>query len=277
MEAGNLFGPLITLVAALVTMSAPQAAGLLRGFDDDGTIYEAARMSESNDKNWWVNSGAYFHRSGGIGMTVQGELADQDQWRLLYAESNPVDTDGGYHPQNLLRLVTRSKFKNFTQQVYFNIEQVNLSDSPNRNESNGVLFFHRYRDGNNLYYAGIRVDGHAVIKKKLNGQYSTLNSVGIYPGNYDRVFKPNLIPTRQWIGLRTVISDRSYGKVAIALYLKDDLLGPDWTKVLEVEDTGFSGAPLLKEGYAGIRTDFMDIRFKDYEAIENTAADDPAR
>ncbi|WP_317963335.1 hypothetical protein [Methylocaldum szegediense] len=274
---GNLFGPLTVLIAALVTMSAPQAAGLLKGFGGDGTVYEAARMSESNDKDWWVNSGAYFHRSGGIGMTVQGELAGQDRWRLLYATTNPVDTDGGYHPQNLLRLVTRSKFKNFTQQVYFNIERINLSDSPNRNESNGVLFFHRYRDGNNLYYAGIRVDGHAVIKKKLNGQYSTLNSVPIYHGAYDRASKPNLIPTHQWIGMRTAISDGSDGKVVIALYLKDDLLGPGWTKVLEAEDTSTAGAPLLKEGYAGIRTDFMDIRFKDYEAIENTPAGDSGR
>lgn len=70
-------------------------------------------------------------------------------------------------------------------------------------------------------------------------------------------------------------SDRSDSKVVIALYLKDDLLGPDWTKVIEVEDTGSSGAPLLKEGYAGIRTDFMDIRFKNYEAIENPAIAKP--
>ncbi|MGX2032092.1 MULTISPECIES: hypothetical protein [Methylocaldum] len=268
MDAVSLFKPLTMFVAAVGMIAAPSASGFSDGFDSDVVLYETADMSDSNDNDWWLNSGAYFYRSGGIGMTVQGKLADDDQWRLLYATTNPVDTDDGYRPQNIFRLVTRSKFKNFTQQVYFNIERINASGSPNRNESNGVLFFHRYQNGDNLYYAGIRVDGYAVIKKKLNGKYYTLKTVGIYQGGYDRVSKPNLIPTNQWIGLRTVISDNAAGNVIIALYLNDPLLGADWTKVLEVEDTGSPVAPLLNEGYAGIRTDFMDIRFDHYEAIE---------
>ena len=37
-----------------------------------------------------------------------------------------------------------------------------------------MLLFNRYQDGQTLYYGGVRVDGAAVIKKKLAGVYTTL-------------------------------------------------------------------------------------------------------
>jgi hypothetical protein len=229
-------------------------------------IGEAGKMDDSLDPHWWLNSGAYLYRTGEITATPQGELAGNDPFRLLYADANPIDTDNGYHPQNILRLVTRAKFKNFRQQVFFNIKRINASASPNRNPSNGILFFHRYQDGGTLYYAGIRVDGQAVIKKKFHGEYTTLKSVAVYPGVYNHDTHPNLLPVNRWIGMRTLTTDNANGNVDIALYLKDNPLGPDWVKVLEVEDTG--AGRILNEGHAGIRGDFMDIQLGGYSAVE---------
>lgn len=266
----SLFKLFYILVLSVLAMPAFSGA-FMDNFDDGhaSVINETGAMAESLDSRWWLNSGGYIYRTGNTASTIHGDLVDTDPFRVMYSRSNPSDTDNGYHPQNLLRWVTRAKFKNFTQQVFFNINKINLSTSSNRNQSNGVFFFHRYQDGKNLYYLGIRVDGAAVIKKKLDGQYYTLKSVQIYPGNYHHDTLPNLLPTERWIGLRTVIRDKANDMVSLVLYLNDKQLGPGWTKVIEVDDTGSDIDTLMDEGYAGIRTDFMDVSFDDYEAIED--------
>ncbi len=231
-------------------------------------ISEKGRKDKNTDQHWWLNSGAYVYRTREGTTTVQGRLADNDSFRRMYAKSNPIDTDNGYRPQNILRLVTSTEFTNFTQQVFFNIKQINTSDSPNRNQSNGVLLFHRYLDGDNLYYVGIRVDGYAVIKKKLRGKYSTLQSVRVYPGQYNRDTSPNLLPINRRIGIKTVIANNTKGNVDIQMYMNDSQLGPGWTKVAQVEDDGLYASRLLSKGHAGIRSDFMDVAFDNYEAIE---------
>ncbi len=231
-------------------------------------ITEASSMAESVDPQWWLSSGAYVYRTDGVITTVQGELAQNDRFRLLYAKSNPIDTDIGYHPQNLLRLVTLAQFKNFTQQVFFNIKNINSSNSPNRNQSNGVFLLHRYLNSDNLYYVGIRVDGNIVVKKKLDGVYYPLKSLAVYQGQYHRDTLPNLLPVNRWIGIKSVITDNTTGNVDIKVYLRDDLFGSGWIQVLEVEDAGIDGKRILNEGHAGIRTDFMDVSFEHYEAVE---------
>ncbi len=231
-------------------------------------IAETGKQKDALDPAWWLSSGARVHRTGKTVTTVQGKLADTDQFRLLYAASNPIDTDNGYRPQNILRLVTRAKFKNFNQQVFFNINQINTSKSLNRNQSNGVFFFNRYQDSNNIYYVGIRVDGSAVVKKKLNGRYYLLKSVAVYPGRYNRETLPNLLPIKRRIGIKTVIVNKANNNVDIKMYLNDNQLGSGWTKVLQIEDTGADVERILKRGYAGIRSDFMDVSFDSYEAIE---------
>jgi hypothetical protein len=236
---------------------------------DQPKLTEKNRANRHAAPNWWLNSGGYLYQTKNGASTVQGKLSNNDRFRLLYAKSNPVDTDNGYRPQNLLRLVTAAKFKNFTQQVYFNIKQINQSDSPNRNQSNGVLLFHRYLDGDNLYYVGIRVDGYAVVKKKLYGKYYTLKSTSVYSGNYNRDTLPNLLPTNQRIGIKTVISTNAKGIVDITMYLNDRQLGLGWTQILQVEDTGADAGLILKKGYAGIRSDFMDVVFDNYQASES--------
>lgn len=204
--------------------------------------------------------------ANGVGETIQGNLSALSPWHILYAANNPLDTDNGDHPQNIFRLVSRNTWQNYTEQAYFEIMRDNLSSSPNRNASNGLLLFNRYQNGDSLYYAGIRVDGAAVIKKKINGIYYTMAYKQIFPGTYDRTAHPNLIPKNTWIGLRTVVANNSNGTATIKLYTDVGKTGT-WTLVLQSEDDGVSfgrTAPITHSGFVGIRTDFMDVLFDDF-------------
>jgi len=216
-------------------------------------------MAESADPNFWVNSGGRLVLGNGFGHTVEGELASDDPWRVAYSRSSSTDTDGGYHPQNLFRLVTRHPYGDFTQTLTFTIRRVNRSASSNRNQSNGVLLFEHYLDGDNLYYAGVRVDGNAVIKKKLRGTYTTLGLVPVFPGSYDRARNPNLIPENRPVTIQTVTHTNADRSVEIALFV-------DGNPALDVRDGGTGGSPISSPGFAGIRTDFMDVEFDDYSA-----------
>lgn len=234
-------------------------------FNTEGKLQEAEKPSKSTSPYWWLNSGGVMDISEGKGATNQGNLPAISSWKILYNLSNPTDTDSGLRPQNIFRLVTRSKWQNFTEEVYFKINRLNLSESPNRNLSNGLLLFLRYQDGNNLYYAGVRVDGLAVIKKKIHGKYFTLAQEKIFEGNYDRLTNPNLLPKNVWLGLRSEISDQE-GQVNIKLFIDEKNTGL-YKLVLETKDTngGIDGGPISREGFAGIRTDFMDVEFKDFK------------
>ncbi len=234
------------------------------GLTQNGTITETGSMSESSSPSWWVNSGAYFYVQNGIGRTIAGKLPSSDVWRSLYASANPTDTDQGYVPQNIFRLVTKSTYKNLVQEGVFRIDNINMTDSPNRAEHNGFLFFNRYVDGNNLYYTGLRVDGHVIIKKKSKGTYTTLAENTVFPGTYNRSSNPTLIPKNQWIGLRSQIEDVGAGKVRIRVYMDEKNTGT-WKLIADTTDDGSKGgAAITQKAYAGIRTDFMDVEFKNY-------------
>jgi hypothetical protein len=240
------------------------------GFGGDCILEETDRMEKSASPDWWVNSGGWFVQADGAGSTWIGDAPSASRWRQAYRLSNPSDTDQGAHPQNLFRLITRSVWSDPEQQVYFRIRTDNLSPSANRNASNGVLLFSRYIDGDNLYYAGVRVDGYAVIKKKTGGAYTTLAETLWFPGTYDRAAVPNLIPHGSWIGLRTVI--HAEGNVLLfRLYIDPDQSG-FWSLALQVEDTLDPSNALSHPGYAGIRTDFMDVEFDDYSVEEPVSA-----
>jgi len=231
-----------------------------------GRLEETGSMEESPSLYWWLNSGGIVHVNDGEGQTIQGNLPRFNRWRIAYSLSNPDDTDDGYHPQNLLRLLTRNKWENFSQEAYFKINNYHLSPSVNRNASNGVVFFLRYKDSDNLYYAGLRVDGQAVIKKKLNGTYYTLASKPFYSGTYNRDTNPNLLPLGNWIGIRSNVKTSPDGTVSISLFVDRDHTG-QWEPVMEVIDNGtrFGRARIAGDGYAGIRSDFMDLQFDDYK------------
>ncbi len=225
-------------------------------------------MSESPSPYWWLNSGGVMHIRDNTGSTNEGEMPTLSKWRLLYKISNPRDTDNGYHPQNIFRLISRNIWQNFSESSYFRIVEENLSESYNRNVSNGLLLMSRYQDNNNLYYAGVRVDGTAVIKRKREGEYITLAQKKIFAGEYDRVSNPNLLPKNKWIGVRSDIKNYR-DTVVIYLYVDLDNNG-HWLRVLEAvdipSDTG--GVPIYQGGFAGIRTDFMDVEFRDFRVLD---------
>ncbi len=234
-------------------------------FRVDGAVNETGLMDDSTSPYWWLNSGGQFLLSGGLGMTLQGDLAVGSYWQKYYKIDNTIDTDGGIHPQNLFRLLTRSKWLSFEQQIDFKINKYNLSASTERYNPNGFLLFNRYLDGNNLYYTGVRVDGDVVIKKKIKGSYYTLAEKKFFTGTYNRTTNPNLIPLSTWIKMKSRIVTNTNGTVTISLFL-DSTNSGIWTKVLEVVDDGktFGGVVINSSGYAGIRTDFMDTAFDNY-------------
>ena len=234
-------------------------------FSSDGILQEAGSQQESTSPYWWLNSGAKLIISNGTGKTVQKELSSRDKWRLIYLSSNPIDTDNGYHPQNIFRLITRSKWQNSQEMAYFRVVRDQLSSSSNRDAYNGLLLMSRYQDGDNLYYTGIRVDGNAVIKKKINGEYYTLAYNKIFNGTYNKLSNPNLLPKDAWLGLKTKIVNTN-GKVNLKVYMDKNRTGT-WTLIAEANDDGRYGSPIINEGYAGIRTDFMDVEFDDFEML----------
>ncbi|MDB5178495.1 MAG: hypothetical protein JWN01_438 [Patescibacteria group bacterium] len=244
-------------------------------FRTSGTLAETGGMGESASPNWWLNSGGLVSFLNGYGQTIQGALPANSRWRQQYDKNNPADTDGGLHPQNIFRLVTRSRFRQLRQEVFFRVDADELSPSSQRAASNGVLLFNRYQDGNNLYYTGLRVDGHAVIKKKQSltkgagGTYFTMAEKPVFEGEYNRATKPNLLPKQTWIGLRSVVTTLANGTVDVQLWSDLGKTG-NWQPLLEATDDGrgFGGAPITADGYGGVRTDFMDVSLRQYSISE---------
>ncbi len=236
-------------------------------FDSVGSLNETGAMNESSSPYWWVNSGGRLTLDGSLGSTIKGATSITDSWRLAYAASNPVDTDGGAHPQNLFRLVTKSTWQNVSAQAQFYISADHFSTSPNRNASNGLLLMNRYADlGQTLYYAGIRVDGTAVIKKKYKGTYYTMAQKAVFPGTYGTPSNnKNLLPHNEWVSLKSEVVTSASGAVTIDLYMKR-ANETSWTKLLESTDSGQYGGtpPITAAGFEGIRTDFMDVQFNNY-------------
>lgn len=238
-------------------------------FSEDATLEESGAPEESSSPYWWVDSGGQLIQKDGVGMTIQGSLDDSSPWFSRYRANNPVDTDNGTHPQNIFRLVTKNSWRNFTEECYYMVTDSNFSASPNRNESNGLLLFNRYLDGDNLYYAGLRVDGQVTIKKKYKGTYYTMTLLPTLGGGlYNRMSNPNLIPMNIWIGLRSIVKDNPDGSVDITLYMNQ--AHGDWQLVAHAVDDGKQyGGPVIRgPGRAGIRTDFMDVKLDDYKIEE---------
>ncbi len=245
----------------------PSSSSLNYQFKVDGKLEEKGSMGLSSSPYFWLNSGGRLILEGGVGKTIQGKLGSTDYWRVLYGKNNALDTDGGYLPQNLFRLVTKNKWDNFEQSVKFNINKVNLTNTPNRGGYSGILLMTRYQDAANLYYAGVRMDGTSVIKKKYKGTYYTIASGPVFTSStpYDRDTNPNLIPTSKWMGLKTSAVTASDGSVTVKLFIDRNNSGT-WEQLLSVTDKpGTNGGnPITGSAHAGIRTDYMDVSFDDY-------------
>lgn len=236
-------------------------------FEREEYIEESDTLDHSASPHWWINSGGVLQIKNGTAQSIQDLLPQSNGWRRAYALSNPTDTDNGYRPQNVLRIITRNEWQDSRAEVYVKIRRENLTRSPNRNESNGIFLLNRYYDSDNTYYAGIRVDGSAVIKKKARGIYYEL---GYEPGvvaqgeRYHKTDNPNLIPKNNWIGLRMEVVNRGAHEVGIAFYIDLQREGV-WKEIVRVADDGTQGGRALREqGHAGIRTDFLDVEFDEY-------------
>ncbi len=238
---------------------------LLYTFNVDGVLYEAAPMSATKSPYWWLDSGAEIRIKDGVGATLQGDIDKSDPWYKEYRDTNAEDTDGGLHPQNLLRLVSRSMWDDVRVEASYFIVKDNLSTSVNRNESNGLLLMSRYQDdGQTLYYAGIRVDGTAVIKKKYKGTYYTMEQKQVFPGTYNHASSPNLLPHNTWIRLRSDTTTNTKGAVKVILSMKE-LPDGKWKQLISSVDDGQydKTPPITGSEPVGIRTDFMDVKFDD--------------
>jgi hypothetical protein len=249
------------LAAVAATVTSP----FHYAFKVDGILQEVGYMNESTSPYWWLNSGGYMYLRDGIGMTIQGDLPVNDPRRIYYEKYNSETTDYGYHPQNLFRLITRSKWQDFRQEVYFRITDYHVTDSGHRGGDNGLLLFSHYIDQDNLYYSGIRVDGTVVVKKKKAQQYYIIKNKPFFPGKYNRDTNPILIPKNTWIGIRSEVLNLPDGSVVIRLYVDVGRTGK-WILALSALDDGknYGGTAIRERAYAGIRTDFMDVLFDDY-------------
>ncbi len=235
-------------------------------FTTSGTLVETGAMNDSSSPYWWLNSGARMFFHDGVGSTIQGELPVTDTWAKLYAQNNPWETDNGLHPQNVFRLLSRPTWQNVSQKVSYRMNTYHLSTDEHRSASNGLLLFNRYQDGMNTYYAGVRVDGNAVIKKKKNGTYYSMKFSKAFPGAYNRNTNPNLLPLNTSIKLKTEVKNLDAKRVEIKLYMDVGKTGV-WKLIASAIDDGasYGGAAFTQAGHGGMRTDFMDVDFDDYE------------
>jgi hypothetical protein len=257
--------------------TAHAAGSLYYTFNVDGTLEESYPMESSSSKYFWLNSGGKLPIKSGIGGTNHGALPAADKWRVLYAKNNPLDTGDGYYPQNLFRWVTRSTWTNISQELPFRIDKLNKTNTPNRDGYSGVLLFARYAsDGQTTYYAGVRQDGTAVIKKKYKGTYYTMLQTGPIFSNgspYNKDTNPNLIPENKWMAIKFDVVNKADGTASLDLYLdKNYSVGTarTWTKVASAVDAPnkYGSTPVLPNNYAGIRTDYMDVSFDNYRLTE---------
>lgn len=246
---------LAVLLFALLGRLATRETAFTYPFDHPGVLHESESAVYSSSPHWWLDSGGKLIVADGLGKTLHGELPLHDPWRTRYARTSSGDTVGGRYPQNLFRLVTQKKSKNARAELTFRV----MHDNPGAgsNESNGVLLMLRYQDSDNLYYAGVRVDGQAVIKKKTAGTYHTLALEKIFPGS----FAPgtNLLPHATWLTIAAHITGDN--DVVISLYLKEDA---GWRMIAEARDSGIGGPPIVGTYPFGIRADFMDVEFDSF-------------
>ncbi len=265
---------LLAMIVPLILSSSPAGAeavltetSFTDDFSPDKSLIENHPITSSASPYWWVNSGGYAYWENGVGRTVYGDVAQPNDDPRLASYQPKANTDYGEHPQNIFRFVQRGNWGDYRQTMYYKIDRYIMSPNGSRTGHNGLLLFNRFIDSYNLYYTGIRVDGRAVIKKKTQGNYKTLANPKVLPGTWNRDTNPNLIPEGTWIGVRSEIKNVGAG-VSIKVFLDIGRTG-QWELIAEAFDDESQGGLVLTEpAHAGVRTDFMDVSFDDYEIID---------
>lgn len=247
-------------------------------FFHNDLLEETGDPAESDNEFWWLDSGARFFVSDGVGRTLAGNLSESSPWRERYRRSNSEDTDGGVRPQNIFRLFTRIPFHNVQEEAYFRMRAYDMDTSPNRNTSNGFSLISRYQDADNFYYGGIRVDGSAVIKKKVNGTYYELAHINSFLSGQNANEAMKLIARGVSIGIRFETVNTENGQVELRLSVhvpkessNQHATAGEWRDILvalDNKDNNTSSGAFVGSGLLGIRTDFMDAEIANYHAAE---------
>ncbi|MCA9308573.1 hypothetical protein KC980_03600 [candidate division WWE3 bacterium] len=210
---------------------------------------------------WNIVSGGILNIKKSVLSTNIGELNTQNPVYKLYQNKAPIDSDNGKHPQNLFKITTKRSYINSTQKITYKIKKLNLSDSPNRNNTNGIFLLSKYKNEQTYYKAGLRVDGNFIISRTLNGETQILAAKTYFLGDYDRTQTPYLINTSEEDLLKFETIETKDG-VMLKLYYRDTPKR-DWFTMLEVFDP--TDMAIVSKGKNGIQTDFMDVEFTNYK------------
>lgn len=242
-------------------------------FNSPGTLNQTATNDQSGSAYWWVSGGGQLVLEGGLGKTLQGTVPTTNPWNATYAKSQTATSDKGTHPQNTFALILRTPTLNLDQSVSVQINKDNLANTANRNPWNGIHLISRWQGDDTYYFAGIRADGHAVIKKKINGTYYTLAEKTLFPGTYSAATPEtaDLLPKNTWMNVRTATYTDASGNVHVELYVDQSQSGV-WQLTLSATDNGSQGNKIAAQGLSGIRSDFMDISMDNYKISNASAA-----
>jgi hypothetical protein len=255
-----LFPTLTASAATATTVSFPWNYT----FSSPGTLNQTATEPTSGSAYWWVSGGGQLIVNNGLGKTLQGDIPSSNPWNSVYAKSMAVTSDNGIHPQNIFSILLRTPSLDTDQSVSVQINKDNLANPENRDPWNGIHLISRWQDGNNYYFAGIRNDGHVIIKKKVNGLFYTLAEKTFFGGIYNATTNPSLLPKNTWINLRKVTSTDASGNTRIQLYIDQNQSGT-WTLALDTTDTGVQGVKITTQGLSGIRSDFIDMSMDNFK------------
>lgn len=227
-------------------------------FTSQAVVNETATMATSSSPYFWVASGGQFIITN-VANIPNPDLLSAGIYLGATIQGPSAATVTAYQ-QNDFRLIERFMRTNIMQEVHFNLRHINMAETPSRDADKGIFVYARYYDVSNHYYAGITLDGRAVIRIVTNGVMKTLASTPLYmaDGGYDRDTNPNVIPGKKWIGLSTH-ADLVGGKMHLSLDVGSIdsgrwIWGAMFTSIVD------SNPPVVLRGpcYGGIRSDYFD-------------------
>ena len=278
-KSGFIF-PFVCLLFLLIFAVSQTSAETTSLLSTSRTLTETSSPSGSPDANLWLKSGGKIIIANGEALSIQGSLPTNDPLRLAYATRAGVESDNGFHPQNIFQLNTKKSWLNSSAEVDVKITNLNLFNLANVHPWNGVSLISRFTNDDNYYYASWRTDGYMIIKKKVGGVHHTLSQKKVYEGTYDATDNPSLLPFNQTVGLKFDTNTNSDGSVNLRFYLDKNNSG-DWTLITEHTDK----SPLKSSGQSGLLASYLDAEYRNYtisdldgrsDSSPNTAETPPA-